>query len=103
MPPPRTADRTSVSTAPCSHILARDRPIAALGPSAGSPALLEPEQIALAIQAAAVADEVSGRADDPVAGNDDGHRVTTVGETDGPGRGRPPDLAGELPVGDGLA
>src|SRR5215475_5937290 len=102
MPSPSLTGHPSRPAPCCTY--SRPQAIDALaGPSVGASALLEPEQITLAIEAAAVPDEAARRADDTVARNDDGDRVATVGEADGPGRARLPDLGSELSVRDGLA
>src|SRR3954470_9490432 len=59
------------------------------------------EQLALHIQAAGVAGELAGRADDAVAGDDDGDRVHGVRVADRAGDAA--ELTRELAVGDGLA
>jgi hypothetical protein len=64
---------------------------------------LEVEQRPLAVQTAAVPGQGAGRADHPMAGDDDRHGVATVRETDGPGCRRLADPGGQLAVGDGLA
>src|SRR6187399_2723518 len=62
-------------------------------------ALLEVEQLTFALQAAAVAGEVTVRADDPVAGHDDADRILAVGQAHGSRRGRVPDAFGQFAVG----
>src|SRR4051794_34400190 len=59
------------------------------------------EQLALHIQAAGVAGELAGRADDAMAGDDDGDRVHGVRVADRAGDAA--QLTRELAVGDGLA
>src|SRR3954454_23742005 len=59
------------------------------------------EQLALHIQATGVAGELAGRADDAVAGDDDGDRVHGVRVADCAGDAA--ELTPELDVGDGLA
>src|SRR3954470_12676016 len=61
------------------------------------------EQPALHIQAAGVAGELAGRADDAVAGDDDADRVQDVGAADRAGEAGVAELARDLAVGDGLA
>src|SRR5579872_542301 len=61
------------------------------------------EQPALALEAAAVAGERAGRADQPVTRNDDGDRVVAVGVPHRPRRARTAEVRSELAVGAGLA
>src|SRR5690606_41115794 len=63
----------------------------------------EVQQPLLALQAAAVAGEAAGGADDPVAGDDDAAGVAAVGEADGAGRLGAAEGVGEPSVGTGLA
>jgi len=72
----------------------------AAGPPTG--AAFEVEQVPLAFDAAAVAGEASGGADDAMARDDDADRVAAVGQADRARRRGPADLLGELPVRDRL-
>src|SRR4051794_6304810 len=56
------------------------------------------EQLALHVEAAGVARELAGRADDAMAGDDDADRVHGVGAADGAGDAA--ELTRELAVGD---
>ena len=56
----------------------------------------------LARQAAAEADQLAARPDDPVAGHDHRHRVAVAGDPDGPGRARLTERLGDLAVGERL-
>jgi hypothetical protein len=55
--------------------------------------------VLLAFQAAAVAGEVTGGADDTVARHDDADRIASIGQTDRPGAAGASDPLGELAVG----
>lgn len=74
-----------------------------LAAPAGSVATLEGEQLPLAFQPAAVPGQLTGGADDTVAGDDDADRVQAVGQADRPCRGGSSYPVGELATGDGRA
>src|SRR5439155_27373352 len=72
------------------------RPAGLVAERQGGPFVLQ--QPALAVQAAAEARELAARADHPVAGDDDGDRVLSVGRADGAGGARVAEAARQLAI-----
>jgi hypothetical protein len=60
--------------------------------------MLQVEQLPLAVETTAVADEVARRADDAVAGQDDGNRIAIHDRAYRTRRSRPTRTSGQLPV-----
>ena len=71
--------------------------------SAGAVGGFVVEEPGLAFDPASVAGQLTVRPDDPVAGDDDGHRVAPIGQPDGARGLRAPDPPGQLAVADRLA